>query len=100
MVLVFPLMLGIIGTPTWPYSFDLYNARAQKWGGVHKNMIKNISQGIELPNSVTEENIDPRESTDTSRDFSDADHPTRGGVEPAIPPITIFWGVDLFSHML
>ena len=48
-------------------------------------MIRNISHGIELPKSVTEEITDSTDSVDIPRESSEADHPTKGGVEPAIP---------------
>ena len=69
-----------MGTFALEYSISLYKASAQKWGGVHINIIKNNIIGKKLKLS----------ETDTQ--------PISGGNAPAAPPITIFWGVFFFNH--
>ncbi len=47
-------------------------AKAQKWGGVHKNTMAKSNQAAQLKVSVT------------------AAQPTKAGMAPAAPPITMF----------
>ena len=58
------------------------SASAQKCGGVHMKVRANISQG-----SI---DIDPVAAT----------QPITGGNAPAAPPITMFCGVERFSHIV
>ena len=41
-----------------------------------------------------------KEEIDMDKPSSQDDHPIIGGVEPAIPPITIFWEVLRFSQIV
>ena len=79
-----------MGTPTFSYSSDLYNAKAQKWGGVHKNISRNMNQGMYPPMLTIESTKFPTVSNSKSSSPSAAAHQITGGVEPAMPPITIF----------
>ena len=79
-----------MGTPTFSYSSDLYNAKAQKCGGVHRKISRNMNQGIYPPMLTIESIKSPVELNSKSSSPSAAAHPITGGVEPAIPPITIF----------
>ena len=59
-----------------------------------------MNHGIRLPISITDSSTEAIESVEINRSPDEADHPITGGVEPAIPPITMFCGVLLFSQML
>ena len=59
-----------------------------------------MNHGIGLPSSITDSSAEAIESVAIDRSSDEADHPITGGVEPAIPPITMFCGVLLFSQML
>ena len=58
------------------------SASAQKWGGVQKKISANISSDSMLMPPVAQA------------------QPIIGGKAPAAPPITIFWGVERFSHIV
>ena len=58
------------------------SASAQKCGGVHMKIRANIST----------------EATETSPVATA--QPSIGGKAPAAPPITMFWGVERFSHIV
>jgi hypothetical protein len=77
-----PCVTGSIGTPAFSYSECASRLRAQKCGGVQKKVMANrihASSGV-LP--VT------------------AAQPITGGKAPAPPPITMFCGVERFSHIV
>tara|TARA_X000000950_G_C13429324_1_gene463358 strand:+ start:304 stop:489 length:186 start_codon:yes stop_codon:yes gene_type:complete len=60
-----------MGIETFEYSVSLYNASAQKWGGVQIKIIKNKRIGKIDRSPVTQA------------------HPIIGGKAPAAPPTTI-----------
>jgi hypothetical protein len=75
-----PETTGSMGTPAAAYSSLRHSARAQKWGGVHRKMISDITQAATLMVPVT------------------AAQAIRGAVAPAAPPMTMFCGVMRFSQ--
>ena len=56
------------------------SARAQKWGGVQRKIMRNSASGSSPISPVA------------------AAHPITGGSAPAAPPMTMFCGVARFSH--
>ena len=69
-----------MGTPTAAYWSLTRKARAQKWTGVHMNTRAKRAQASGDSSPVT------------------AAQPSRGGMAPAAPPITMFCQVLRLSH--
>ncbi|MNH31665.1 hypothetical protein D3C87_1838660 [compost metagenome] len=74
-----PWVTGSMGILAPAYSSRLWIASAQKCGGVQAKMIITSSQGSAESCPVMEV------------------QPSSGGMAPASPPMTIFWGVARFS---
>src|SRR5579872_5138761 len=77
-----PATTGSMGTLTAEYWRLSTSARAQKCGGVQKKTMANRAQARGASEPVA------------------AAQPTRGGNAPAAPPITMFWVVERFSHIV
>ena len=79
-----------MGIPAALYWSLRYSASAQKCGGVHKNIRENMSHGRGLPksNGLVIETASPMAAA----------QPTKGGVAPAAPPMTIFWTLVRFNQ--
>src|SRR5260370_37442362 len=77
-----PATTGSIGMPARAYSSARSSDSAQKWGGVHRRMIRNSSSGSRPTVPVA------------------AIQPITGGGAPAAPPRRIIFGVRRLMHYL